>query len=454
LFNVMVYALLSVPAAAQQPGIRWQPDIESAKVQAQQTGRLVLVHFWTPECGPCLALDQNVFNQPGVAAAIEQRFVPVKLNANENVATASGFGIMRVPTDVILTSDGQEIAKLISPPTPAGYVAEVSQVATLYATRAGQTIGQAAVATPAPARLNAAYAGLQVAPNTVPAATAQLNGASPDRYAMPPAVNVAAAGSATSSSVGGAQTNPNGGYVAWSPPPASVPAGNAPVGNGAPAGASSMAASAPIRYNPYGQVDRYGNPPAANPNIGPQNMAAASQSPNTYATPPSAAQMATTASAVAPTVGAAHNAVVAAVAPQSAASGPPDTRALPPGAPPLGFEGYCPVSMRTKWKWVPGDPRWGVMHRGRTYWFVGAAEQQQFLTDPDRFSPALSGMDPVLAFDHRQQVPGKREHSIDYDNIFYMFASEASLQQFAANPDRYAASARQAMGIPRGRLVR
>jgi protein disulfide-isomerase len=110
--------------------------------------------------------------------------------------------------------------------------------------------------------------------------------------------------------------------------------------------------------------------------------------------------------------------------------------------------------MRTQWKWVPGDPRWGVMHRGRTYWFVGASEQQQFLTDPDRYSPALSGIDPVLAFDHRQQVPGKREHSIDYDNIFYMFASEATLQQFAANPDRYAASARQAMGIPRGRLVR
>jgi YHS domain-containing protein len=94
------------------------------------------------------------------------------------------------------------------------------------------------------------------------------------------------------------------------------------------------------------------------------------------------------------------------------------------------------------------------MHRGRTYWFVGASEQQQFLTDPDRFSPALSGMDPVLAIDHHQQVPGKREHSIDYDNIFYMFASEATLQQFAANPERYSTSARQAMGIPRGRLVR
>ena len=86
------------------------------------------------------------------------------------------------------------------------------------------------------------------------------------------------------------------------------------------------------------------------------------------------------------------------------------------------------MSMRNNWKWVPGDPRWGIVHRGRTYWFASQAEQQQFWTDPDRYSPALSGMDPVMAIDHQQQVPGKREHSIDYDSLFYMFSSEATLR--------------------------
>jgi YHS domain-containing protein len=110
--------------------------------------------------------------------------------------------------------------------------------------------------------------------------------------------------------------------------------------------------------------------------------------------------------------------------------------------------------MRQHWKWVAGDPRHGAIHMGRTYWFAGPGEQQQFLSDPNRFSPALSGLDPVMAVDHRQQVPGKREHSIDYDNLFYMFSSEATLQQFAANPERYATTVRQAMGIPRNRLTR
>jgi YHS domain-containing protein/thiol-disulfide isomerase/thioredoxin len=455
LFNVIAWALLSVPAAAQQPGIQWQQDIESAKTQAKQTGRLVLVHFWTPNCGPCLALEQNVFNQPSVGGAIEARFVPVKLNANENSAAALGFGINRVPMDVILSPDGQEVYKQVSPPTPAGYVQELSQVAVQYATRARQLNVQGAANVPAPAQVNAAYAGLQVAPNTVPAASAPMGSSVPDRYAMPPAGNLTGTAGVSPESVGGAVASTNG-HIPWNGQTAlagpATPAPNNTYATAPPPATSS--ATAALRYNPYGHANPQSPAPSNGASAVPQNGLAPTQMTNSYAVTAPAGRMATATSAVAPTVGAAQNAVVAAVAPQSAPPRPPDARALPPGAAPLGFDGYCPVSMRTKWTWVSGDPKWGVMHRGRTYWFVGAGEQQQFLTDPDRYSPALSGMDPVLAFDHRQQVPGKREHSIDYDNIFYMFSSEATLQQFAANPDRYAASARQAMGIPRGRLVR
>ena len=99
------------------------------------------------------------------------------------------------------------------------------------------------------------------------------------------------------------------------------------------------------------------------------------------------------------------------------------------------------------WKWVPGDPRFGAIHRGRTYWFAGPEEQKKFLANPDYYGPALSGLDPVMAIDHHQSISGVREHSLDYDNQFYMFSSEATLQQFSANPERYATSVRQAMGI-------
>src|SRR3954466_15633058 len=160
---VILTALLALPATivrampAQQEAVHWHNDLESAKVVAKSTNRLVLVHFWTPTCGPCMALNQNVFNQPGVASAIEAQFVPVKMNADENSATATWYGITRVPTDVIVTPDGQIVAKLVSPPTPAAYAAEMTAVAGKYAAKSGQAYTMAAANAPAPSQLNPAY---------------------------------------------------------------------------------------------------------------------------------------------------------------------------------------------------------------------------------------------------------------------------------------------------------
>lgn len=443
-------ALLAIPAAAQQEGVHWQQDIESAKAVAKQTGRLVLVHFWTPSCAPCLVLDQNVFNQPGVAGALEAQFVPVKLNANENSATAQGFGITRVPTDVVLTPDGQVVGKLISPPTPAAYIAEVSRVAGQQSTKAGQTFAKAAAAAPMPPQLNAAYASLQIDPHIPPAIAAQ-QPATPDQHSR-----VATPPSSPQAAVGGAPFVQSGTFAAWVPT--------------SPAVVSSTPAqpTGPLAQGPSATVDnRYALP--AGGNVSPSETPAVPRqvanpyAPDAAATPPAASVPPATAGP-SPAIGAAGPAMPAGVGagpppaqaaiPAGANLAGPDATRLPPNAPPLGFEGYCPVSMRNQWKWVPGDPRWGIVHRGRTYWFAGQKEQQQFWADPDRYSPALSGMDPVLAIDHQQQVPGKREHSLDYDNLFYMFASEATLQQFTANPERYSSSVRQAMGIQRDRLVR
>jgi protein disulfide-isomerase len=459
----VLIAVLCRPAIAQQESVHWHHDLESAKVVAKQTNRLVLVHFWTPSCGPCLALEQNVFNQPGVSSALEQQFVPVKLNADENSATAQLYGINRVPTDVVITPDGKMVGKLISPPTPAAYVAEVTGLSSKYATMSGQTFASAAAGAPVQPQLNAAYAGLKI--NTPPADPFGQRPGQP-QVATPPAAPAATAVTApvfnpasngySSASVA---TQPAAGSPAFAPNtarsvapqtvnnPAAVPPPFAAVPPAAqppitPIGAPALATAPAQAQNPY-----YGLKPST-----PAPTQPPAAPPLTPGNPPM--QFGATAGAAVPPM--VPPAATAAGFPPSALppNGLPDQRQLPPGAPPLGFDGYCPVSMRNSWKWIPGNPQWGVVHRGRTYWFASAEEQKQFWTDPDRYTPALSGMDPVLAVDHQQQVPGKREHSLDYDGLFYMFASEATLQQFTANPQRYAAGVRQAMGIPRGRLVR
>ncbi|MFO0790125.1 MAG: thioredoxin family protein [Pirellulales bacterium] len=515
---VVVSALLATPALAQD-AIHWHNDLESAKTMAKSTNRLVLIHFWAPSCGPCMALERNVFNQPGVAAAIEQQFVPVKLNADENSATAQLYGIERIPTDVVTTPDGRIISKMVSPPTPAAYVSELTSTAGKYASKLGQTYSNAASTAPAPSQLNSAYARLPISPAapatsssvgtqpkadqialsapstgttiaggsgtitptastpgfpTVPAATSPIQAATPTTAtAMIPALPVAQTTpaqrpapqpSATTSNASppapqvvlNPALQPN---AATAPQPPITPIG-APSYQPAPSALAATSAAVPNQaVNPYfaSTSTAISQPSQVPPEValpGQSATPALPQGPSGYtsqATPP-AGSSAPSALGAAPAAAAFSHASAASAAASNGSV--PDPRLLPPGAPPLAFEGYCPVTMRNTWKWVPGDPQYGIVHLGRTYWFAGPQEQKQFWTDPARYAPALSGNDPVLAIDHKQQVAGKREHSLDYDGLFYMFASEATLQQFAANPAKYAASVRQAMGLPRGRLVR
>ncbi|MFM9059105.1 MAG: hypothetical protein ACKOSQ_08285, partial [Planctomycetaceae bacterium] len=107
------------------------------------------------------------------------------------------------------------------------------------------------------------------------------------------------------------------------------------------------------------------------------------------------------------------------------------------GSMPLGLEGYCPVSLVDRGAWVEGRAQWGARHRGRTYLFAGADEQRTFLADPDRYAPALSGDDPVLALDRGSATPGQRRYGVTYQSRMYLFATPETRSAFAADPTRY-----------------
>ncbi|HWA97402.1 MAG TPA: thioredoxin family protein [Pirellulales bacterium] len=123
----------------------------------------------------------------------------------------------------------------------------------------------------------------------------------------------------------------------------------------------------------------------------------------------------------------------------------PLAQQLPPNSPPLGLEGFCPVTLTEQRRWTVGDVRWGAIHHGRTYLFASEQDQQRFLSNPDRYSPVMAGNDPVLAMDDGQTVSGDRRHGVFFANRVYLFRDEDSLKRFSQNPNRYAAEVMQAM---------
>lgn len=130
-------SLSAISAFGQSEGMPWRADLQTAQAEAQKTGKLVLAHFWTESCGPCRALETRVFSQPSVALGVSDKYVPVKINANEHPELARRFGVTRVPTDAVVTPQGELVKAFVSPATPMDYVGYVTRLAGAYRAQAG-----------------------------------------------------------------------------------------------------------------------------------------------------------------------------------------------------------------------------------------------------------------------------------------------------------------------------
>ncbi|MGV3608692.1 MAG: thioredoxin family protein [Planctomycetaceae bacterium] len=114
-------------------------------------------------------------------------------------------------------------------------------------------------------------------------------------------------------------------------------------------------------------------------------------------------------------------------------------------APSFGLEKYCPVTMAESMKWAKGNPQFGAVHRGRTYLFASQEAQQKFLADPDRFSPVLSGCDPVVFVEQGKLVDGSRNCGLTYRGQMFFFVNKANADRFWKSPDSYTVPSYQAM---------
>jgi len=107
---------------------------------------------------------------------------------------------------------------------------------------------------------------------------------------------------------------------------------------------------------------------------------------------------------------------------------------------PAAYNGYCPIALVITGQKVQGSTEFAIRHRGRTYLLQNADSVKQFMQAPDRFSPILSGYDPMVFLATGQLIDGTIEHALHdpASGTVILFATADSQKQFKEDPARNA----------------
>lgn len=411
-----IAGILLLSATTVRAEIPWNENLRTAHQQAEQEGKLLLLHFYTDNCHWCDKLEAGAFQSPQLSAAIEQNYIPVKIHAGKNPTLAKTFKVSRFPTDVIVSTEGTVLAHGVSPQAPQDYVGMLARYSG-QAPAAGQPLSPttdtqiaAAPAQPAPAQ---AYAAQE--------------------YAAPPAPQ----GYAAAAPVGSPAPQINQ-FAMQAQRPAQVNPYAPPVQN-------------PPAYRGFDAAQESASPAAAQLSVPMGNLATAPAAPPAspaFSLPPGM-QMGVPATTVGHrTVGMTleQPAQVPAPAAPSEAFAAEQPAAGAPQAnepPPLAMQGYCPVAVLDQGEWVAGDPQNGLIHLGQLYLFSSPEAMETFRNDPEIYTPVMNGMDVVLFFEERRLVQGSREWGVtdpDYNRMFF-FANEETMNHFNREHARYTPSA-------------
>jgi YHS domain-containing protein len=89
---------------------------------------------------------------------------------------------------------------------------------------------------------------------------------------------------------------------------------------------------------------------------------------------------------------------------------------------------------------IEGKLTYGVIHKGRTYFFASAENKQLFQSSPESFENAdlaLGGECIVCRVDMNQRVPGNPKFTGLYQGLRYQFPGEEQQSAFLRSPARY-----------------
>lgn len=84
-------------------------NLEKGMAQSKESGRRLIVDFWTTWCGPCRSLNEWIWTDAEVAALLNEGYVGVKLDGDLEKDLVKRFRVAGYPTVIVLDTSGKEM---------------------------------------------------------------------------------------------------------------------------------------------------------------------------------------------------------------------------------------------------------------------------------------------------------------------------------------------------------
>jgi thioredoxin-related protein len=81
-FALMAMVQRETPAPAEESPVKWM-TFEEAVEKSKTEKRKIIIDVYTDWCGWCKVMDKNTFSDPEVAKLLNEKFYPVKFNAEQ-----------------------------------------------------------------------------------------------------------------------------------------------------------------------------------------------------------------------------------------------------------------------------------------------------------------------------------------------------------------------------------
>ena len=110
---VFSFPLTAAPLVVEEKGPFVSMGFEQALEKAQKEKKLVFVDFFTTWCGPCKMLDKTTWQDPKVIKWLTENTIPLKIDAEKEVALAKRYGVRAYPTMAFIKPDGKLLDTII-----------------------------------------------------------------------------------------------------------------------------------------------------------------------------------------------------------------------------------------------------------------------------------------------------------------------------------------------------